>query len=207
MAQTKRHKVFISFHEKDIKYKEEFVRRMEKRIVDKSVDTGNIKDTGRKTATVRQKIPDEYIRDATVTIVLIGPRTWQRKHVDWEIGSSLRKTKRNPRCGLLGIVLPDHPNYGKKKVLNPRLNPPRLTDNWTEDDSYAFVYDWPEPWDPAKVTQWIHRASMCRDGTPSNNSRWALSGTGQATTGKAGTTKHSRSIFQYTSQVQGKGHG
>ena len=81
---------------------------MGKRIVDRSVDTGNIDDTGLKTATVRQKIRDDYIRDATVAIVLIGPRTWQRKHVDWEIGSSIRKTKRNPRCGLLGIVLPNH---------------------------------------------------------------------------------------------------
>ena len=52
--------------------------KMGKRIVDRSVDTGNIKDTSLKTATVRQKIRDEYIRDATVTIVLIGPRTWQR---------------------------------------------------------------------------------------------------------------------------------
>ena len=74
-AKTRRHKVFISFHERDIKYKEEFVRRMGKRIVDRSVDTGNIDDTGLKTTTVRQKIRDEYIRDATVTIVLIGPRT------------------------------------------------------------------------------------------------------------------------------------
>ena len=78
------------------------MRMMGRRIVDRSVDTGNIDDTDLKTATVRQKIRDEYIRDATVTIVLIGPRTWQRKHVDWEIGSSLRKSKRNPRCGLSG---------------------------------------------------------------------------------------------------------
>ena len=28
-----RHRVFISFHEQDIKYKEEFVRRMGKRIL------------------------------------------------------------------------------------------------------------------------------------------------------------------------------
>ena len=74
--QIARHKVFISFHEHDLEYKEEFVRKMGKRIVDRSVDTGNIDDTGMKTATVRQKIRDEYIRDNTVTIVLIGPRTW-----------------------------------------------------------------------------------------------------------------------------------
>ena len=94
-SKTPRHKVFISFHEKDIKYKENFVRMMGNRIVDRSVDTGNIDDTGLKTETIRQKIRDEYIRDATVAIVLIGRRTWQRKYVDWEIGSSIRGTKRN----------------------------------------------------------------------------------------------------------------
>ena len=169
MARTTRHKVFICFHEQDIEYKKAFVRMMGKRIVDRSVDTGNINDTGLKTETIRQKIRDQYIRDATVTIVLIGPRTWQRKHVDWEIGSSLRETRRNSRCGILGILLPSHPNYGKKR--NPRLIPPRLADNWTEDDSYALIHDWPKPWAPAKVARWIHRAFVRRDGTPPKNSR------------------------------------
>ena len=164
-----RHKVFVSFHEQDVKYKESFVRMMGRRIVDRSVDTGNIDDTGLKTATVRQKIRDEYIRDATVTIVLIGPRTWQRRHVDWEIGSSVRRTKRNPRCGLLGIVLPNHANHGKQ--LDPHLIPPRLADNWTDADSYSVIYDWPNPWAPAKIAGWIHRAFVRRDGTPPNNSR------------------------------------
>lgn len=164
-----RHKVFISFHERDIKYKEDFVRMMGKRIVDRSVDTGKIDDTGLKTDTVRQKIRDEYIRDATVTIVLIGPRTWQRKHVDWEIGSSIRRTKRNSRCGLLGIVLPNHPNYGKRRNL--RLFPPRLADNCGEGDPYALLYDWPTPWAPAKVANWIHRAFVRRDVVQPVNSR------------------------------------
>lgn len=165
-----RHKIFISFHEADIEYKERFIRMMGKRIVDRSVDTGNIDDTGLKTTTVRQKIRDEYIRDATVTIVLIGPRTWQRKHVDWEIGASIRKTRRNPRCGLLGIVLPNHPNY-RDANLDPHLIPPRLADNWTDDDSYALIYHWPNPWTPAKVQEWIHRAYIRRIGAPPNNSR------------------------------------
>ena len=169
-TQTPKHKVFLSFHERDIKYKEAFVRMMGKRIVDRSVDTGNIDDTGLKTATVRQKIRDEYIRDATLTIVLIGPRTWQRKHVDWEIGSSIRKTKKNSRCGLLGIVLPHHPDYRKKR-RDPHLVPPRLADNWQGDDPYALIYDWPNPWAPAKITEWIHRAFVRRDGTPPINSR------------------------------------
>ena len=164
-----RHKVFISFHEKDIKYKKDFVRMMGNRIVDRSVDTGNIDDTGLRTETVRQKIRDEYIRDATVTIVLIGPRTWQRMYVDREIGSSIRKTKRNSRCGLLGILLPNHPNYGKKR--NPRLLPPRLADNCAGEDPYALIYDWPNPWAPAKVARWIHSAYIRRNGLPPDNSR------------------------------------
>ncbi len=170
MAPSKRHRVFISFHEQDIKYKEKFVRMMGKRIMDRSVDTGNIDDTGLKTATVRQKIRDEYIRDTTVAIVLIGPRTWQRKHVDWEIGSSIRKTKRNSRCGMLGIILPNHPNHGKK-TYSPHLIPPRLADNCDGDDPYALIYNWPQPWTPARVAEWIHQAYMRRDGTPPDNSR------------------------------------
>ena len=169
-ARIQRHKVFISFHEKDIRYKEKFVRMMGRRIVDRSVDTGNIDDTGLKTATVRQKIRDEYIRDATVTIVLIGPRTWQRKHIDWEIGSSIRRTKKNSRCGLLGILLPNHLDYGKN-TLNPRLIPPRLADNWLEDHFYADIYDWPKPWAPARIAEWIHQAFLRRSGHPPNNSR------------------------------------
>ena len=171
-ANVPRHKVFISFHEEDLAYKEDFVRRIRKRMVDRSVDTGNIDDTDLKAATVQQKIRDEYIRDATVTVVLVGPHTWQRTYVDREIGSSIRKTKRNSRCGLLGILLPNHLNYGKK--LNPRLLPPRLADNNKGEDPYALIYDWPSPWTPARVAEWIHRAFVRRDGTPPNNSRVAF---------------------------------
>ena len=170
MAQSPKHKVFISFQETDIEYKQAFVNGMGKRIVDESVDTGDIIDTGLKTATVRQKIRDEYIKDATVTVVLIGPCTWQRKHVDWEIGSSIRKSKSNSRCGLLGIILPNHPDYGKEEYQF-RLIPPRLADNCQGDDPYARIYDWPQPWAPAKVAQWVHSAFLRRDGTPPNSSR------------------------------------
>ena len=170
MAPVSRHKVFISFHEQDMKYKEDFVRKMGRRIVDRSVDTGNIDDTGLKTVQVRQKIRDEYIRDATVAIVLIGPRTWQRKHVDWEIGSSIRKTKRNSRCGMLGIILPNHPDHGKKRY-NPHLTPPRLAENCNGEDPYALIYDWPQPWTPTKIAEWIHQAYTRRYGPPPDNSR------------------------------------
>ena len=165
-----RHQVVISFHEDDIRYKEHFVEAMGQRIVDRSVDTGNIDDRGLQTETVRQKIRDVYIRDATVTIVLIGPCTWQRKHVDWEIGSAIRKTRSNPRCGLLGILLPNHPNYGRQ-TCDPRLIPPRLADNCEGDDPYARIFDWPNPWRPATISEWIHWAFIRRGVTHPNNRR------------------------------------
>ncbi len=170
MVKVPRHKVFISFHEQDRRFKEAFVRMMGSRIVDRSVDTGNIDDAGLKTATVRQKIRDDYIRDATVTIVLIGPHAWQRKHVDWEIGSSIRRTKKNSRCGLLGIWLPNHSEYRQDKY-DPHLMPPRLADNCQENDPYALLYDWPKPWTPAQIAKWIHRAFLRRSGTPPMTSR------------------------------------
>ena len=162
-----RHKVFISFHEKDIAYKERFVRMMGKPIVDRSVDTGNIDDTGLKTATVRQKIRDDYIRDATVTIVLIGPCSWQRKHIDWEISASLIDRPRNQRCGLLGLLLPTHPNFRKgAEARNHRLLPQRLACNIGGANPFAIIYDWPKNGLAKKVLPKIHSALQRRNNTP-----------------------------------------
>ena len=171
---TRRHRVFISFHERDINYKETFVRMMGERIVDRSVNTGNIPDAGLKTATVRQTIRDEYIRDATVTIVLIGPWTWQRKHVDWEIGASLRDTQANRRCGLLGLLLPDHMSY-RQREYDPRVLPPRLADNCGGEDPFALIRNWTRQVD--EIHGWIHQAFLRRRRKPDpDNSRHPFGG-------------------------------
>ena len=165
-----RRKVFISFHEKDKHWKDKFVRLMKGRMIDLSVDTGDIHDTNMNTANIRRIIRDEYIRGATVTVVLVGGKTWQRKHVDWEIGSSLRKTKLNKRTGLLGIILPDHPNHGRKQA-KAELVPPRLADNCYGDDPFAHICDWPDPFAPARVHALIETAFQRRDGAYPINKR------------------------------------
>ncbi len=109
---SSRHNVFISYHHKnDEAYKIEF-ERLFSGIYDiletKAVTDGDI-DPYLKTETIRQKIRDEFIRNASVTVVLIGSETWKRKHVDWEISSSIRDTQLNSRTGLLGIILPTYP--------------------------------------------------------------------------------------------------
>lgn len=76
---SSRHNVFVSYHHKnDEDYKLEF-ERIFSDIYDvletKAVSDGDI-DPYLKTETIRQKIRDEYIRDASVTIVLIGLETY-----------------------------------------------------------------------------------------------------------------------------------
>ena len=166
--QAPRHRVFISFHHDDQGYKDWFIQMMGEDIVDESVELGDIDDRNTSTETIRQRIRDNFIRDATVTIVLIGPCTWQRKHVDWEIGSSLRKTRRNPRCGLLGILLPNHPDY-RKEGCNLSLIPPRLAINCKGTNPYAAIYRWSNQ--PAMIRNWVHHAFERRKGaSPNNNS-------------------------------------
>ena len=168
MYQPPRHKVFVSFHNADQFYKDQFVQFMGDDMVDQSVEDGDIDDENLATETIRQYIRDRFIADATVTIVLVGPCTWQRKHVDWEIGSSLRATRNNPRCGLLGILLPNHANY-LQSTYNPRLIPPRLADNHTGTDPYAKIYHWSN--NQNDIRGWIHTAFQRRGGTPPNNGR------------------------------------
>ena len=165
MAQTPRHRVFISNHHADQSYKEWFVHVMGDDIIDESVGDGDIDDTNIAVDTIRRKIRDEFIRDATVTVVLIGPCTWQRKHVDWEIGSSLRHTRMNPRCGLLGIMLPNHWDYGKD-TFSKQLIPPRLADNCGRNNSFASIHDLPDPLRVDVIRAWIHTAFERRHQNP-----------------------------------------
>ena len=154
---TKVHKVFVSYHHtpNDQKYREEFESLFNDKhqiIVSKSVQLGDI-NPKLKTETIRQKIRDEYLSDSTVTVVLIGPETWKRKHVDWEIGSSLRHTDSNSRSGLVGIFLPTYP-LNSKNQYDPYTIPPRLHDNI--ECEYAKIYNWSS--DPVIVQNRIHNA-------------------------------------------------
>ena len=161
------HKVFISFHSQDIEYKNHFERLFHTSfgvIISRSVDAGDIVDN-LQSETVRQIIRDKYLRDSSVTIVLVGTNTWQRKHVDWEIGSSLRDTTYNPRSGLIGILLPHYPGYAENKY-NKYTIPPRLSHNIEND--YAKIYRWTE--DPNLIQQWVHEAYSRKRNLLPNNS-------------------------------------
>ena len=177
MTGLSRRSVFISHHDADREYKKRFIQMMGDLIVNTSVDEDDIDDTDLARETIRQEIRDGYIRQASVTVVLIGPCTWQRMHVDWEIHSSIRNTDYNRRCGLLGIWLPEHPDY-RSDNYNDRLMPARLADNIKKDDPYAQLYDWPrkQARRREKVSQWSDDAFKRRRGTPPDSGRRLMEG-------------------------------
>ena len=165
---SNRHKVFVSYHhDNDQEYRESFegwFSDVYDIMVSKSVEIGDI-HPNLKTDTIRQKIRDEHLRDSTVTVVLIGVETWKRKHVDWEIGASIRDTKLNPRSGLIGVFLPTHPDYGRDKYI-PHIIPPRL--HYNVKCGFAKLYDWNN--NPSQVQSWIDEAFKGRNKTNPDNS-------------------------------------
>jgi hypothetical protein len=165
---TYRHKVFVSYHHaNDQLYREQFeglFYHLHGIIVSKSVQIGDI-DPNLNTETIRQRIRDQYLRDSTVTVVLIGSETWKRKHVDWEIGSSIRQTEYNSRSGLLGILLPSYSGYATNSY-SPYTIPPRLHEN--VDCGFAKIHRWSS--NPDTVAGWIHEAFLRRTAIIPNNS-------------------------------------
>ena len=136
------HKVFISYHHtNDQRYKEELVKFGERYslFVDRSVDTGDIPDTWTDEQ-IRPAIRDRYLRDSTVTAVLVGTETRRRKHVDWEIHSSMYDGSVNKRSGIVVINLPGISDYfdapygdEEKQLLYPDIA------SWTTINQRASV--------------------------------------------------------------------
>ena len=180
-----KHKVFLSFHHQDGYYRQQFERQFSNEFdpvfVNRSVQDGDI-DPNYKTDAIRREIRENYISDSSVTIVLIGQNTWQRKHVDWEIGYSLTTSKLNTRSGLIGILLPSYsPHYdsyfysncvqkrteNNSRIYTPCNIPPRLYDNI--QSGYAKIYSYPTS--PYELKTWIHEAFQRRKSLLHRNSR------------------------------------
>lgn len=62
---------------------------------------------------IRCEIRDNYIKSATVLILLCGENTKRRKHIDWEIHAAMYDSDANPQMGILVINLPSISGSGK----------------------------------------------------------------------------------------------
>lgn len=163
-----RHRVFVSFHhaldQDDYRQFRELFHDRAEAIVDESVQDGDI-DPNDKTDNTRRIIREKYLRDTTVTVVLVGRETWQRKHVDWEIGASIRQTAASSRSGLLGILLPSYSS--SNRTYDPHTIPPRLWDN--VECGFAKMYRWTDRADHLQA--WVHEAFERRRTVQPDNSR------------------------------------
>ena len=164
------HKVFISYHhENDQAYKNDLIEYGKRFgvFMDKSVDTGDISED-LSDQRIREKIRDEYLKDSTVTILLAGTATKGRKHIDWELYSSMFDGVRNKKSGILVVNLPStqctyfQAAHGdeEKLLIYPDVNswvnidtraeyekrypylPDRIIDNLLAPKAYVSVVPW-----------------------------------------------------------------
>lgn len=183
-----KHKVFISYqHNNDQSYKEELLRLNTKNaiFIDGSVDTGDI-DEKLTDIRIREKIRDEYLRDSTVTILLVGTETKNRKHVDWELYSSMFDGTLNKKSGILVINLPSinsiyytATHKDEKELLYPENSnwisitdrkdykerypfmPERIIDNLLESEAKISVVNWDKFYSKPENLKFLIHATYC----------------------------------------------
>ena len=172
------HKVFISYHhDNDQVYKNGLIEMGRKFgiFIDRSVDDGDISEYLSDEA-IRERIRDEYLRDSTVTILLAGTETKWRKHIDWELYSSMFDGLRNKKSGILVVNLPStqstyvyaahgeeekrqvHPDIELWESIDSRVRfetefpylPDRVIDNLLAPKAHISVVPW-EKLDPWKL--------------------------------------------------------
>lgn len=134
------HKVFISYHHlNDQFYKNELIRFFDNYVfIDSSVDTGDI-DENLSDERIRMKIRDEYLRNTSVTILLVGTDTKHRKHIDWEIYSSMFDGTLNKKSGILIINLPTI-NQSQRANSNEEKEIVAPNSQWQSTTNYETTY-------------------------------------------------------------------
>jgi len=163
------HKVFISYHHpNDEHFKNQLVALniLYDIFLDYSTDTSDV-DGNLDDAKIGEIIRDEYLLDSTVTILLVGTETRNRKQVDWEIYSSMLDGTVNKRSGILVVNLPtvncSHfipAHKGEKESVYPDVThwepvhsrteyesqypymPARIIDNLLNKDAKISVVNW-----------------------------------------------------------------
>lgn len=144
-----RRKCFVSYHQQDLPRVNRFISRFGPRnFIKRGITVPQDVIGSMSTDYVLRRIRELYLRDSTVTIVLIGQCTWARKFVDWEIQTSLRR----PAAGL--------PN-GLTGILNDKTRPHLpLRFRLNRDTGYAKYHYYPP--NVATLEDWIEDAYQAR---------------------------------------------
>ncbi|WGY45070.1 TIR domain-containing protein [Vibrio sp. ABG19] len=162
-------RVFISYHHRNEGYlKEELLRINEQNniFIDCSVNTGDI-DENLDPQVIRQSIRRNYLSGSTVVLLLVGRETKYRKHVDWEVYSSMYNGKNFGRSGVVVLHAPEcesnfvtspfaeiketmYPNISSWTSISSREEyerryphlPSRIIDNLLKANSKVSVSNW-----------------------------------------------------------------
>ncbi|HAX11392.1 MAG TPA: hypothetical protein DCX68_15265 [Marinobacter hydrocarbonoclasticus] len=103
------HRVFISYHHKNENHlKDELLRLNSEHnlFIDCSVSTGDV-DENMEPQAIRQTIRRNYLSGSTVLLLLVGRETKYRKHVDWELYSSMYNGTNFGKSGVVVLHAPD----------------------------------------------------------------------------------------------------
>jgi hypothetical protein len=137
-----RRKCFISYHHADEREVQTFIQTFDHNhnvLISRGIGASMAGDiiNSENSDYIMRRVREDYLRDSSVTIVMVGRSTWGRKFVDWEIAASLRNTASYNRNGLMAITLPSVAG-----AVGRRL-PDRFSDNLDGEDGYARWWKYP----------------------------------------------------------------
>lgn len=104
------HKCFISFKTEDIEYKKKIQENLNIDYIDKSL---NEPINSQNEDYIMKKIREDYLKDSTVTIHLIGNFSAEnsygenQNYIKRELQASLYNGSSNTKNGILGVVIPE----------------------------------------------------------------------------------------------------
>ncbi|KAI9131139.1 TIR domain-containing protein [Acaryochloris sp. CCMEE 5410] len=183
-------RVFISYHHRNEQYLKEHLLQLNgshEIFVDCSVDTGDI-DDDLEPQVIRQTIRRNYLSESTVLMLIVGRETKYRKHVDWELYSSMYNGTNFGRSGVVVLLAPNceseyfsapfdeikstfYPDVSNWISIDSREEyerryphlPPRIIDNLLKRDSKISVTNWSKVAnDPEKLRLLIECAHNAR---------------------------------------------
>jgi len=125
------HKCFISYNAADKDAVDQFCENFSGSFIRRGLKMEDDIIDSTNTDYVMQRIRSLYLKDSTVTIVLIGKCTWARRFVDWEVQASLRNPADGYPNGVVAIQL-----WDSYKTLPNRVN-------LNVDSGYSKFYKYP----------------------------------------------------------------
>lgn len=161
-------KVVISyFHGNEKKFADKLIKWNETGELFESVSTNELDISSElKDKEIKNLLRSEYIKDATVLILLCGPNTKKSMLIDWELQAAMYSDKQNKKLGIVVVNLPESKNKICKasvhegKIIKsqnkpwpttrtrqeaeyyyPEL-PDRIIDNLLQDHVYLTIVNW-----------------------------------------------------------------